>query len=90
MDTDYADDIAVLDGLEDCSQESTDLLSRDAYYTGLKMSSRKTKTKGLFIPGKQTSNDLNIPSIRFATKTIIELGCLPTKIKKSRQYSYSS
>ena len=32
MDTDYADDMAVLDGTKDGQQESTDLLSQYTYY----------------------------------------------------------
>ena len=44
LDTDNADDMAVLDGTKDGLQESTDLLSHYAAYAGLKMNSDKTKT----------------------------------------------
>ena len=44
MDTDYADDMAVLDGTKDGLQETTDLLSQYAAYSGHKINSGKTKT----------------------------------------------
>ena len=44
MDTDYADDMAVLDGTKDGLQETTDLQSHYAAYSGLKINSGKTKT----------------------------------------------
>ena len=44
MDTDYMDDMAALDGTKDGLQETTDLLSHYATYSGLKINSEKTKT----------------------------------------------
>ena len=47
MDTDYADDMAVRDGTKDGLQETTDLLSHYAAYSGLKINSGKTKTMAI-------------------------------------------
>ena len=47
MDTDYADDMAVLDWTKDGLQETTDLLSHYASYSGLKINSGKTKTMAI-------------------------------------------
>ena len=47
MDTDYADDMVVLDGTKDGLQETTDLLSHYAAYSGLKINSGKTKTMAI-------------------------------------------
>ena len=47
MDTDYADDMAVLNGTKDGLQETTDLLSHYAVYSGLKINSGKTKTMAI-------------------------------------------
>ena len=47
MDTDYEDDMAVLDGTKDGLQETTDILSHYAAYSGLKINSGKTKTMAI-------------------------------------------
>ena len=47
MDTDYADDMTVLDGTKDGLQETTDLLSHYATYSGLKINSGKTKAMAI-------------------------------------------
>ena len=47
MDTDYADDMAVLDGTKDGLQETTDLLSHYAAYSGLKINNGKKKTMAI-------------------------------------------
>ena len=44
MDTDYADDMATLDNINNGLQESTDLLSKHCSYGGLKINASKTKT----------------------------------------------
>ena len=47
MDTNYADDMEVLDGTKDGLQETADLLSHYAAYSGLKINSGKTKTMAI-------------------------------------------
>jgi len=42
MDTDYADDMAVMDNTEDGFQESTDLIAHYSSYAGLKINAKKT------------------------------------------------
>ena len=44
MDTDYADEMSVLDGTKDGLQGTTDLLSHYAVYSGLMINSGTTKT----------------------------------------------
>ena len=43
MDTDYADDMAILDNSRDGLQESTDLLAHFSSYAGLKINAKKTQ-----------------------------------------------
>ena len=52
LDTDYADDMAVLDDTKDGLQESTDLLSTYASLAGLKINAKKTECMAV---GKKTS-----------------------------------
>ena len=47
MDTDYANDMAVLDGTKDGLQETIGLLSHYAAYSGLKINSGKIKTMAI-------------------------------------------
>ena len=43
MDTDYTDDMAVIDNTEDGLQESTDLIAHYRSYAGLKINAKKTQ-----------------------------------------------
>ena len=43
MDTDYADDMAVMDNTEGRLQESTDLIAHYSSYAGLKINAKKTQ-----------------------------------------------
>ena len=43
MDSDYADDLAVMDNTEEGLQESTDLIAYYTSYAGLKINSKKTQ-----------------------------------------------
>ena len=43
LDTDYADDMAIMDSSRDSLQECTDLLAHYSSYTGLKINANKTK-----------------------------------------------
>ena len=43
LDTDYADDMAIMDNSKDGLQESTDLLAHYSSYAGLKINAKKTK-----------------------------------------------
>ena len=52
LDTDYADDMAVLDNSKHGLQESTDLLCKYTLYAGLKVNVPKTKCMAF---GKDTS-----------------------------------
>lgn len=47
MDTDYADDMAVLDNSKSGLQESTDLLCKYSAYSGLRVNANKTKTMAI-------------------------------------------
>ena len=46
MDTDYADDMAVMDNTEGGLQESTDLIARYSSYAGLKINAKKDTVHG--------------------------------------------
>ena len=43
LDTDYADDMAILDNSRDGLQESTDLLAHYCSYAGLRINAKKTQ-----------------------------------------------
>ena len=43
MDTDYADDMAVMDNTEGRLQESTDLIAHYSSYVGLNINAKKTQ-----------------------------------------------
>ena len=55
MDTDYADDMALLDNCKDGLQESTDLLCKYAAQAGLCVNAKKTEAIGAIAIAKNTS-----------------------------------
>ncbi|KAL5261392.1 hypothetical protein ACHWQZ_G007182 [Mnemiopsis leidyi] len=79
LDTDYADDIALLDDNKEGLQESTDLLSQYASLAGLKINAKKTECMAV---GKWTSQR------PFTEKNTLDLTVDGAPIKQTGTFTY--